>query len=97
MEIKETARTGTVGGGDTGSGRECQDWVPLMGDPVFLLVLLVLKMISNTPKCCTQLSTLLINGQGPTGGIALPLREGGGVKQKCTHKGNKGLKEPHVQ
>ena len=33
-EIEETVRTGTVGGG-TGSGRECRDWVPLTGDPLF--------------------------------------------------------------
>ena len=30
-EIEETARTGTVGGGDTRSGRERRDWVPLTG------------------------------------------------------------------
>ena len=34
-EIEETARTETIGGGDTGSGREHQDWVPLTGDPLF--------------------------------------------------------------
>ena len=34
VEIEETARTGTVGGG-TGSGRERRDWVPLTGDPLF--------------------------------------------------------------
>ena len=34
-EIEETARTETVGGGDTGSGRERRDWVPLTGDPLF--------------------------------------------------------------
>ena len=28
-EIEETARSGTVEGGDTGSGQEHQEWVPL--------------------------------------------------------------------
>ena len=32
-EIEETARTGTVGGGDARSGWEHRDWVPLCGGP----------------------------------------------------------------
>ena len=56
-EIEETARTGTVGGG-TGSGRECRDWVPLMGDPLFpsgrLYFSNILKCAHhNIPNMCT--------------------------------------------
>ena len=36
-EIEETVRPGAIGGGDTGSGRELQDWVLLTGDPLFPL------------------------------------------------------------
>ena len=36
-EIDETARSGTVGGGNTRSGQEYQEWVPFMGDPCFPL------------------------------------------------------------
>ena len=35
MEIEETARTGTVGRGDTRSGWKHRDWVPHEGDPPF--------------------------------------------------------------
>ena len=43
--IKETERSGTIGGRDTGSGWECRDWVPFMGGPHFPLGRIIFSIV----------------------------------------------------
>ena len=58
--VKETARSGTVGGGDTRSGQEHQDWVPHKGTKLCMYVKVAGLIIINIlfMYFCRCLSTL---------------------------------------